>query len=304
MRWGEGQGERRRDARFWNRLIGVVAGTLLAPWMLWGVERASAATGASGASCEKLAFFCDEPWWKYWQEQDARAFVSFDARVGAFQQVRSIIGYGKPFWTFSGLEIFAGSTTEFSAWSIGPRLDLLGINASFDFRRTHAFTRVRPLVSESYSKLEKVRGSADPNRYSSLDGWLWGYLPLGPTLTYWEVGGVYLLEEPGERAIFEEYYRFTMNERTALSLRALLWLNLLESSVNVGPSVDAVLSPSRDALVRVGGSLSVRFSERTKCQLALTVPVASADTLDWVTQSWGALTLGYSFATGEPRLSF
>lgn len=304
MRWGKGRGERRRGSRFKERLITWLAGVLCGAGLLLYAGRAQARAPSPSPTCEKLAFYCDEPWWKYWEAQESRAFVSFDTRVGASQQVRSIIGYGKPFWTYSGLEIFAGSTTEFSAWSIGPRLDLLAVNASFDFRRTHALSRVRPLAKESYSKLEKARHSVHANRYSALDGWLWGYVPLGPTLTYWEVGGVHLLKDPGERAIFEEYYRFTMNERTALSLRTLIWLNLLESSVNVGPSVDAALSPARGALVRVGGSLIVRFSEHTKCQLALTVPVASPDTLDWITQSWGTLTLGYSFATGEPRLSF
>lgn len=303
MLFCEVQSKRRRAGRFCGVALGVASAcaSLCFPC---GARLAEAATETPVALCSELAFFCEEPWWKYWQEQESRAFVSFDARAGAFAQVRSIIGYGKPFWTFSGLEVFAGSTSEFAAWSIGPRWDLLAVNASFDFRRTHAYTRERPLVAERYFELEKVRNSAHPNRYSSLDGWLWGYVPLGRTLTYWEVGGVYLLDAPRARAIFEEYYRFTMNDRSALSLRMLIWLNFLKSSVNVGPSVDAVLSPGRDALMRVGGSLVVRFTEHTKFQLALTVPTVSPDDLDFITQSWGSLSLGYSFATGEPRVSF
>ena len=294
---------------FWSLGLGrsrvrslVFAVTLLS--YLGATRPAEAAKTDETAHCEKLAFFCEDPWWKYWQEQKPRAFVSFDTRLGAFGQVRSIIGYGKPFWTFTGLEVFAGSTAEFAAWSIGPRLDLLAINASFDFRRTHAYTRERPLVAESYSTLEKVPRTPHPNRYSSLDGWLWGYLPAGPILTYWELGGVYLLDAPSSRAVFEEYYRFTIHRRTALSLRTLIWLSLLESSFNIGPAIDAVVTPGRDALLRVGGSVFLRFTEHLKCQLALTVPISSPDELDWFTQSWGSLNLGYTFATGEPRLGW
>ena len=280
----------------------MFAGTLLS---CLGMSRPAEAAGTDDiAPCETLAFFCDDPWWKYWQRQKARHFVSFDARLGAFPQVRSIIGYGKPFWTFSGLEVFAGTTPEFATWSIGPRLNLLAINASFNYRRAHAYTRKRPLLSDSYDSIDKVRGSAHPNRYSALDGWLWGYIPGGPTLTYWEIGGVYLQDANSERAVFEEYHRFTINRRTALSLRMVTWLTLLKSSLNIGPAVDATLSPSRAALLRVGGSAVLSFTEHIKCQLALTVPVSSPDELDWFTQSWGSLNLGYSFATGEPRLGW
>ena len=243
------------------------------------------------------------PPYTYWAEQTSRWFVSADVAVGAFNRGRVSIGYGKPYWTWFGLEFQAATTSEFGTLLFGPRIDALLVNASLDLRGTFAYAREQPLRAESYGSFELEGTPGVKNEYGSLDAWIWGYVPAGPVplVGYWEVGGTYLLSDPSPYAVFEEYMRYTMNGRTALMLRAVLSVKLFSDRLLLGPAVDGVLSPERSGVLRVGGAASYQFTPHLALNLLLTVPVVSPDSLDWYTQSWGIGRLSYAWASGEPR---
>jgi hypothetical protein len=73
------------------------------------------------------------------------------------------------------------------------------------------------------------------------------------------------------------------------------------STILPGPAADAEPSEERAPHVRVGGSPVPQSTPQHDFQLHLTGPVPSPDTPDFLTQSWGTLSLGYNLATGEPR---
>lgn len=250
-----------------------------------------------------LAWNRTEPWYRYWADQDARWFVSSDASLGFTQSLRGTVGYGQPFWRFVGLEAQVLSTLEFGAIAVGPRIDALFINALFDVRSTWAYSRHRPLRADTYTTFEDASGPV--SKYAALEGSLWTYLPLGPVLGYVEVNGIYVWDKRASPyAVFEEYYRATLNADTAMFARAMLSVSAFRESLRFGPAGDLVLTPGRDPLVRVGGVIMQQFTPHLTLTVALTVPVASPDELPMFTQSWGILRLRYSFASGEPEPGF
>lgn len=239
------------------------------------------------------------PLYEYWAEQTARPFVAGQAGVGAFNQVTAQVGYGRPFWIWGGLQTQIASTTEFGSILVGPRFDAILLNLMVDVRRTWAYSRRR---SETASAYDAFGEGDDPrNHYTSLDAWIWGYVPLGRLLGYWEFSSVYAFSDPSPYAIFEEYYRLTLEGQLGMMARTVLQMKFYDERILVGPAADVALSPSRSPLVRVGASFSWQFTSHLSLQMLLTLPVASPDNFDAFTQSWGLARVSYSFATGEPR---
>ncbi len=241
----------------------------------------------------------DEPWYRYWEEQRPRVFLGGNVAVGAFNQASLQLGYGRPQWIWGALQLQGASTTEFGALLTNLRFDGILLNAQLGVRRTWAYERRRPRRSSSYSAFGD---SSDPrNHYSSLDTWLWGYVPLGAVLGYWEVSGIWVFGDFSEHAIFSEYHRFTLNEQLSLMPRATIWIKLHGERILVGPAADVVLSPTRPALVRIGASFIWQFTPHLSLSALASVPAFTPDDYDLCTQSWGIFRLTYAFATGEPR---
>lgn len=261
-----------------------------------------AATLPAVAPEPTLAWNRTRPWYRYWADQDSRWFVSSDVSLGFTQSLRGTLGYGQPFWRFVGLEAQVLSTLEFGAVAFGPRIDALFINALFDFRSTWSYSRHRPLRADSYATFEDAAGPV--SKYAALEGSLWTYLPLGPALGYVEMNGIYVWDRSASYAVFEEYYRATLNADTAMFARAMLSVTAFRESLRFGPAGDLVLTPGRDPLVRVGGVVTQQFTPHLTLMLALTVPVATPDELSTFTQSWGIARIRYSFASGEPEPGF
>lgn len=221
--------------------------------------------------------------------------------IGAFNRARVYSGYGRPNWVWAGALIEGASTTEFGAVLGGVRADLLAVNLQLDVRGTWSYSRHRPARASEYTDSDFTAASAPANEYGSFDAFIWGYVPAGPTLGYWEAGSVVLLHDD-ERATFEEYIRLTMDGRFAAMVRTAWWVRLVHGRLLVGPAADFVVSPERSALVRVGGSAAYQFTPHFGLTALWTVPVVGPDPeLDWFTQSWGILRLTWCWATGEPR---
>lgn len=238
----------------------------------------------------------------YWKHQSVRAFLAVDVAIGAFNRVRVQAGYGRPNWSWMGVLAEGASTTEFGAVLGAVRADFLAVNLQLDVRGTWSYVRRQPALAAVYADADFTASGAPANHYGSFDAFIWGYVPVGPTLGYWEVGSVLLLHDVEERATFEEYIRLTMNGRFAAMVRAAYWLRLVERRLFVGPAADFVVSPERDILVRVGASASYQFTPHLGLSALWTVPVVGPDPdLDWFTQSWGILRLTWCWATGEPR---
>lgn len=256
----------------------------------------------SGSAEPTLAWKRTQPWYRHWERQHPRWFLSGDVSLGFTQSLRTTVGYGQPFWRFIGIDAQALSSLEFGAVAIGPRIDALFINGLLDVRSTWSYSRRQPLPAESYATFDGATGPLA--RYMALEGALWSYLPLGPTLAYAELNGLCVWGKGvPTSAVFEEYYRATLNANTALFARAMWSMRLLRESLRFGPASDLVLTPGRTPVVRVGGFVAQQFTPHLALTVLLTLPVATPDELPVFTQSWGIARVTYSFATGEEATS-
>jgi hypothetical protein len=237
----------------------------------------------------------------YWESQGARWFVGGDLAAGAFNRVRVGAGYGKPHWMWAGVDAQAASTTEFATGLVGLRADLLLINATVAARSTWSYSRRRLAIAESYRDADLTRTAERMSRYVSLDAWLWGYLPAGPLLGYWEFGAIWVPSVPRDGGVFEEFLRHPMVGATALSGRLVVWVPLLDDALLVGPAADVVDTSERGALWRAGPSVGAQLTDHLRADAAWTFAVASPDRLDWFTESWGLGRVTWTWATGEPE---
>ncbi len=243
----------------------------------------------------------DEDVTQYWARQETRPFVSGQVALGPLSQLALYGGYGKPHYAWAGVETHALSSTEFGALHAALRADLLLVNLSVGARYTWAYARRFPTPRESFDEESLTDETRPRSRYPSLDVSLWGYVPAGPTLGYWEVDHYYLFDKSSEDAVFEEYVRFSINENSATMGRLVWYAKLLHGRLLAGPAADAVTSSGRDVLVRVGGSVNYQLTRHMGLTLYLSAPVKSPDDLTWFTQSWGIARLSWNFASGEPR---
>lgn len=237
----------------------------------------------------------------YWQAQLARWFITADVSIGVLNRVRGSAGYGKPYWLWGGIDLQAATTTEFGTLSAGLRGDLLLVNAMIAVRSTWSYERRQPRPEAFYDD-DALSDTTQPrNTYSSLDAWMWGYIPIEPTLGYWELCATWLPTMPDDAAIFEEYHRYTSDRDVVVMIRGAWWYELLKKRIWLGPAGDVVGSEGRKVLVRVGGSVNIQLTVHTTVQLLLTVPIFYPDDINWFTQSWGIARLNWQWASDEPE---
>ncbi len=270
---------------------------------LLGVSNAWGETQAEpGAdSAEKSAVDDDVG---YWQGGEERWFVATSLAVGVLSNAEVSLGYGRPQWLWGGLVGYALSTTEFGAVGFGPQLNLLIANALFRVRRSWSYKRHVAAYANTYDNESLVDPNQPRSRYTAIDGYLWGYLPIGPTLGIWGVRGELISDFPNNRAIFSEFLRFTLRENWAVMPRLSWWLKLLDDDLMLGVSSDFVLTPDRPPLFRLGPGIVYRLGNHLQAQALLTMPVVSPDDIGWLKQSWGTVRLEWNGASGETEPGF
>lgn len=243
------------------------------------------------------------PWYTYWRGARSRPFFSGEVALGAYSRMDLVLGYGKPFWRYVGLNYHMGSTPQFVDFYVGPRLELLGINAVVSFRETWAYRRKQPTHAALGTDPFTVKSDV-PNRYQSVDAWLWGYLPAGPVLGFWEVAAVHAFNQPDSHALFEEFFFTYLGRKTGIMGKLHVYLQLLRNSIQLGPALDAVFSPGRDPLLRLGAGAAWRLTRHLSAAAIITFPVVQPDEVPWTYQYWGTARINYAFATGETRPGF
>lgn len=240
----------------------------------------------------------------YWSEAPTRAFVAAAVGLGPLSKASLLAGYGKPHWMFVALETQAYSTFEFAATSAGLRADFLVLNASVDVRRTWAYSRRLPERAETFDDASLVNPTRPRSEYTAVDLLVWGYVPVGPTLGYWELTQTFFPDKPDDAALFEEWMRFTTNEGSATMGRFVWSYVFWDRRALVGPALDLAFAPGRSPVVRVGAAFDFQITTHLGVALYASAPVASPDSIGWFDQSWGIARLNWRWASGESRPGF
>ncbi len=240
----------------------------------------------------------------YWDEGESRPFVSALGSLGAVSALTVAGGYGKPHWTWGGVEVTGLSTFEFAMLSVGPRLALvlgdLTLKRRWTWAYVHRFLAAQP--SYDADDLEVQRGT--PARYEAWDLDLWGVFPLPHGFGQYDFGGTYVSGVPSDGTVFEEYNRIVMPNGWLWYARFGLGALLIDDRLGAGVLGELLVVPDRDNTWRLGPSLSFQATDHL-CLLAVyTVPLSSPDELGAWLGAWGTLEARYAWASGEPRPAF
>lgn len=237
----------------------------------------------------------------FWKNQRARWFVAPQLSSGALQAARVAVGRGRPEWVWGGASGNAVLTTDFASLSLGPQINWLGINALVRYERIWPHVRRMAAVAPRYERSSFRDREQAAAHSSNLHGSIWGFVPAGPTLGLWGITVQHFLHQPDKRAIFSETLRFTVERPWAYMPQLAWWRQWQDGRYLIGPAADAVLSPGRPGLWRLGAAAVLKFSHHLSLEAWLTLPVSSPDKISWLTQSWGSVHLRWVTATGLPK---
>jgi hypothetical protein len=259
---------------------------------------ASDASDASSAAAPPLAAPPAVPppsYSDHWSQSLTRPFVAGIADVGAIARAKAMFGYGKPHWTWTGLELEGVTTTEFGATAVRARLALVLLDVAVAWRHTWAYDRAFVPRRARYVSADLTRGPAAT--YDSLDLWAWGLAPLPGGYADWEFEATRVYGAPAGRDLYEEYFRAVIPPGWATTARLGYAVTFAEDRGSAGAIGEWVWLGGRGSVFRVGPLATWAFSPYFDVALELTTVVSSPDALDFYDGLWGTARLRYRFAT-------
>ncbi len=243
----------------------------------------------------------DEPE-DHWQPGEARPFASSRLDLGTVQHLGLAAGFGKPHWTWGGLEAHGVVGLDFAAASADLRLALLVLDVSAGLRATRAFKHVPLPDTPHHDGLPKGDGFS----YRTLDLFSSGVVPTPGGLALWEVNAVRFLDPPAGTQIYEEWLRAVCAPPWC-GVARLGWVaRLRQGALHLGAGAEWAFVDGRGGqhLVRLGPVGSWRIWPHLTLQGALYVPVSDPDRLALLDRVNAVVVLGWTFATGDPPPRF
>ncbi|MDB4976604.1 MAG: hypothetical protein JWN48_4945 [Myxococcaceae bacterium] len=234
---------------------------------------------------------------EYWSSGRPRPFAAVVLDAGASVRGRLMLGYGKPHWTWAGLELEAASTSDTAITAARARIALVVADVALAFRRTSAYRRTWVEREQSYSDADlKGRPRAS---YRSLDLDVWGLIPAGSGLVQWELETVRLYGIPRNADVYEEWLRAPVRPPWTTAARLAYAYTFWHGRASAGAMGEWLWLGGRGALYRLGPLLSYAFTPHWEATLLLTTPVSSPDQLSFFSGLYGTIRVRWKFASGE-----
>jgi hypothetical protein len=262
-------------------------------WLCWAGLASAQQEPASAEEAEAEP----ESLTEHWSGAPSRLFVAGVADLGLQTRARLVLGYGKPHWTWLGLEGEAATGSEAGFGVARARIALLIADVAVAYRRTWAYR---------HSYLDRERGYSDADllggpkaAYHSLDLSAMGLLPVGGGVIDWQFEAVRVYGlEPGVD-LYEEWLRVPMRPPWATACRLGYAHMFLDQRLAVGALAEWLWPGPTGSLFRVGPLVNWAFGPHWDLSLLLTAVVHGPDSLNFYNGMWGTLRARYKFATGE-----
>lgn len=275
-----------------SRLVGAaaVAGSLLAS--------AAPALAANGAPIQPPET-PERP--DYWSQGRTRAFVSSQLGGGAvYAKPQIALGYGKPFWSWFGIEAYALSTNSFAAGYAGVRGALPFANITLGVRESYSYLRSFLPVRDHYSVDDLARGGPRA-RYFNLEAEAFLAVPVPGGYAAFDPLLYVVTDAPRHRYLYEESIRAIIHPPYVWAARLAYLLALgSDEQVKLGPLFEVVGLPGRGtAILRAGPIWSAGFTDHFELIGTFSMVLSSPDSLGIWHGPFGLVGVRYLFATGE-----
>lgn len=238
----------------------------------------------------------------YWSEAPARLFAAGVLDVGTSVRGRALLGWGKPHWTWGGIELEGASTTDTGLAAVRARLALVVADVGVAYRRTYAYRRTFVPEGDHFTT-EGLEGRPKAH-YQSLDIDVWGLIPAGSGFVQWEVETVRLYGVRKGVDLYEEWLRAVVRPPVTTDARLAYAYTFWDGRANVGLMGEWLWLGGRGQAYRVGPLLGFTFTPHWEVNALLTTPVSSPDDLRFFHGLYGTVRVRWRFATGERESIF
>jgi hypothetical protein len=238
----------------------------------------------------------------YWENVRPRPFAGAIIDVGASVRARALLGYGKPHWTWGGIELEGGTTSDAGITAVRARLALVIADVGLAYRRTRAYRRTWLTSERGYTDGDLL--GRPRARYRSLDLDVWGLIPAGSGFVQWELEAVRMYGIPKGAEVYEEWLRAPVRPPWTTASRLAYAYTFFEGRAAVGAMAEWLWLGGRGSLYRAGPLLSYTFTPHWEATLLLTTPLHSPDDLSLFTGLYGTVRVRWRFASGERATIF
>lgn len=291
----------RRDARL------LAAGAALA-WTVLGPLAARAQDpadippqqGVHPSSFRGVEILQNRAYWAH--SAPARPFVSAVFEGGAlYFRPNLAIGYGRPHWSWIGVDGYANLTSTGGAEYIGLRAVLPALDVRAGTRYVFPLDRYFLPPADTYTRDDTERKLGPRSRYIAGEIDLAGAIPLLGGSLFGVATGYAVLGVPDGYYVYEEALHAVIAPPFLWRVR-LGFMGELDryGDLRIGAAGEILGNPGRGTAVgRAGPLLSVSLTHHLDAVGALMIVTASPDTLGLLGADLGQLSLRYKWATGE-----
>ena len=256
---------------------------------------------AAGRSWRK-----DRPKYGYFSVGEPRWFLSTKSDIGGlYLKPYFSFGYGMPHWIWTGVDVNAITTMEFTQVYTGirgstPVFDLAsGVRDTYSFSKTFVDPRASYVASD-------LHGPSRNARYWAWESEVVGIIPLPHSAVLLDYVTVVTLDVPRDKYLYEESYRAIVAKPFFQIMRVAAVARLLhEDALKIGVLTELVTATGRgEAVFRMGPAASIQLTDHLEMLGVLSLCVASPDHLGLALGAYGVSGLRYRWATGEPSPKF
>jgi hypothetical protein len=239
---------------------------------------------------------------RYWAQGDARAFTAIAVDVGyLYLRPRVSFGYGRPFWSWVGVDANPQVSNYFLGGYGGLRLALPMLDLRVGPRYVFAFQHHLLKPMPSYGRLDFESQSEARSKYLALEAEATSSIPAGPGSILFLASGSYVTAVPKGFNVYEETLRLIIAPPWVWRGRVGYAVRLgVEGKISFGVVTEVLGNPGRDLSIWRGGVIgSASLSNHIEVLGSLVLPILTPDKLGIFGGEFAQLGVRYRWATGQ-----
>lgn len=237
---------------------------------------------------------------RYWELGRTRPFLAGSVELGfPYVRPRFLAGYGRPFWSWLGVEAYPVLSLGGIGPYIGVSAGLPGFTVRAGGRYFYPFVRSLLPPQEHFSRTELELVDGPKGDYMAYEAEATATAPLFSGSVFGVLTGYRVSLVPPGYYVFEESLHAVMKPPYIFRARVGYLLALSRNgAIRVGGAAEVIGLPGRDEfLVRAGVISSVSISAQLEAQVSLIPVLVSPDRLGIAGGDFGQLGVRYTFAT-------
>ena len=238
----------------------------------------------------------------FWVSGAQRWFISSTLDAGiVYLRPQIAVGYGKPHWSWVGIE-------GYSSTSIGGGVEYIGLRAATTFIDARVGARYNFSVEQDflepqddYTREDSELEVGPQSRYVSLEAEITGSVPVPGGTLFAVASGYYITDTPPGWYVFEDALRIIVDPPWVWRARLGYLTSFgISDTLRVGIAAEVIGNPARELFViRAGPALSVSLTHHLEAVGALMIVAQSPDELGLRGAEFGNLGFRYKWATGD-----